>query len=311
MKKLIYLSLFMLVTGFGFSQNNETINNGKIIGSFELGSKEVTTILDETTGCVRVSSPHTTGLFVPNENVELVINEDHQMVEVRKPSLFEQVFANKQCKETSDRILTDEQIEEIGRIHNESLELAFTDFDFGVTNKTQELKERMIKVSNEHYNIDSLSWLSTELDLDNNMNILSQNLSQEAMEIINLAIEESYSITSVEDFQLFIRTLENTSRLTLDGKELDFTLVTLCVLRYSAAFWSPTAIGGTGIGEEILELAKPPKHGWLAADGAAAGGGMIGAAVSAGLATGPVGWGFLVGVGVGAGIASGWYALTN
>lgn len=63
MKKLIYSALIVLTASFGYSQNNsqnnETINNGRIIGSFELGSQEVTTILDESTDCVRKTSPHT------------------------------------------------------------------------------------------------------------------------------------------------------------------------------------------------------------------------------------------------------------
>lgn len=50
MKKLIYSTLLVLTASFCFSQNNgqttEVINSGKVIGSFELGSQEVTTIMD-------------------------------------------------------------------------------------------------------------------------------------------------------------------------------------------------------------------------------------------------------------------------
>lgn len=63
MKNLFYSTLFVLSASFAFSQNSETIHNGRVIGSFEMGSKEVTTILDEATGCVRKSSPHGAGLF--------------------------------------------------------------------------------------------------------------------------------------------------------------------------------------------------------------------------------------------------------
>jgi len=101
MKKLIYSTLFVLVTSFGFAQNNsqssETINIGRVIGSFELGSQEVTTIMDETTDCVRKTSPHTKGIFTPNENVEIVLKENKQSAEVRKPSLQKKVFTNRNC----------------------------------------------------------------------------------------------------------------------------------------------------------------------------------------------------------------------
>jgi len=102
MKKLINSTLIVFLTSFVFSQNSESINDGKVLGSFDYGSKEVTSILDESTDCVRKSNPHTKGLFTPNERVQIVIKENKQMVEVLKPSLQEQVFANKQCDEAGE-----------------------------------------------------------------------------------------------------------------------------------------------------------------------------------------------------------------
>jgi hypothetical protein len=106
MKKLIYTTILCLAISFAFSQNNKTINNGRIIGSLDLGSQEVTTILDESTSCIRKSSPHTKGLFVPDEKVELIIKENQQLVEVIKESLIERVYASKECKTTG---LSDEE----------------------------------------------------------------------------------------------------------------------------------------------------------------------------------------------------------
>lgn len=125
MKNLIYSALIVLTASFGYSQNNsqnnETINNGRIIGSFELGSQEVTTILDESTDCVRKTSPHTKGLFTPNENVEIILKENKQSAEVRKPALPEKVWANKQCDFSFSVSNPLNSNDSIGRIHNELL----------------------------------------------------------------------------------------------------------------------------------------------------------------------------------------------
>lgn len=110
MKKLIYSTLLVLATSFCFSQNNsannETINNGRVIGSYGLGSQEVTTIMDETTDCIRKTSPHSKGLFLPNETVEIVLKENKQMAEVRKSLLTKKVYANKNCGSGQQDCLT-------------------------------------------------------------------------------------------------------------------------------------------------------------------------------------------------------------
>lgn len=133
MKKLIYSTFFVLATSFGFSQNNgqnnETINNGRVIGSFELGNQEVTSIMDETTNCVRKTSPHTKGLFAPNENVEIVLKENKQSAEVRKPGLSKKVFTNKNCGNDQQECLSPLCII---RIDDKKLILKFTDGNYRV-----------------------------------------------------------------------------------------------------------------------------------------------------------------------------------
>lgn len=102
MKKLIYFTFLVLVANMGYSQSNnqieETINTGRVIGSFEIGSNEVTTIVDEIVGCFIKTSPHTKGLFTPNETVQLILKGNQQIIEVRKPLLSEKVYANKNCE---------------------------------------------------------------------------------------------------------------------------------------------------------------------------------------------------------------------
>lgn len=96
MKTLIYSLFVVLTTTTSFSQSEE-IHDAKIIGSFELETKEVTTIYDEITGCERKTSPHSKNLLTPNESVQIKISDNQQMAEVIKPNLPEQVYANKNC----------------------------------------------------------------------------------------------------------------------------------------------------------------------------------------------------------------------
>lgn len=216
------------------------------------------------------------------------------------------------------RNLSSEQIEEIGKMHNKYLELAFKNFNYKSSDLTKELQSQYQHV------IDSNN-LPVKLDVSNveltqNLTNLEENLSKASFSIIEEAVTESNNVRDVRNFTNYINSLESKAIKILPADEQDAVLVTLCVLRNSAYFWTPKSRGGSGKGENIIEeikrvknlsLAKGGGYGWLAADGAAAGTGMIGTAVSAAVATGPVGWGFLLGVGVGSGIASGWYALTH
>lgn len=96
MKKVIYSLIIILSAISCFSQNVE-IHEAKIIGSFELGTQEVTTIYDEVTGCERKTAPHTKSLFTPNESVQIKISDKKHMAEVIKPLLSEKVYTNKNC----------------------------------------------------------------------------------------------------------------------------------------------------------------------------------------------------------------------
>lgn len=143
MKKLIYSTLFVLATSFGFSQNNETINNGKVIGSFDLGSQVITTILDESTNCIRKTSPHRKGLFTPNENVKIVLKENKQSAEVRKSGLSKKVFTNKNCGNDQQECLSPLCII---RNDDKKLILKFTDGNYRVFyNATRNSNNNSIK----------------------------------------------------------------------------------------------------------------------------------------------------------------------
>lgn len=215
----------------------------------------------------------------------------------------------------AERKLTDEQVEQIGEYHNKYLQLAFKQFNYNADDLSIELAsqyERILKNESIPYDIEQ-----QVLNADESIKLLDDNLSNEAMRIINQGVNESYKVEDVASYEQLVNKLEIKAKTTLDKNEVDAALVTLCVLRKSAHFWLPIQKGGSGIGDEILiKLNNSQNHyakdsGWLAADGTAAGCGMIGGAIGAGLAAGPLGWGFLVGVGISSGLSSGIYALTQ
>lgn len=215
--------------------------------------------------------------------------------------------------------LTSDEIEQIGSLHNRYLDLLFKDFDYSSLDLFNELEHGFKNIANEE-NID-IDFQDVEVDLHKNMDLIFQYTSSEAMDLINNAINESFNINNVQEFEVFINEQENIARSNLIKEDLDITLITLCVLRKLAYFWTSIDKGGSGIGENIFIKIKANNQdkitlkadirGVLAADGAAAGGGMIVGAIAAGVAGGPLGWGFLVGVGARSAIASGWYALAT
>jgi hypothetical protein len=103
MKKLIKLMFIGFLTlslpSVAFSQNQEIIHQGIVIGSFEFGSKEITTIYDQNTWRIVKTSPHEKGVFIIQEPVELIFQEVpnvsgvENIIEIKKDALIDRVFA--------------------------------------------------------------------------------------------------------------------------------------------------------------------------------------------------------------------------
>lgn len=221
---------------------------------------------------------------------------------------------------SSERMLTDEQIEEMGNYHNQYLQEAFEDISYASGEiDWQEVRSSFQNIINEN---------DLEFDLDDmelNANItfahLESQLSIEALDILYNAYENTdYSEYNVEMVTDHLEDLENEARGVLFGQELDIVLVSLNVFKKSVYFWAPESDGGSGLGEIIFLEAQEIAGGTVeydfsravevaASDGLAGAGGCLGVAVSAALATGPVGWGVFGGVLVGMAFASGVAAL--
>jgi hypothetical protein len=99
MKKVIFCAILLFYFNNSNAQTQET-HQGRIIGSYDLGPSEITIVFDEVTLCERKTSPHSKRLFVPNEVVTIIINENDLFAEVLKSNLNEQVYTNKLCQDS-------------------------------------------------------------------------------------------------------------------------------------------------------------------------------------------------------------------
>lgn len=91
MKKLIVLFLLSSQVLISYSQSTEEIHIGKVIGSYSFMDKEITTIYDQVSNCIRKTAPHSTNLFVSGENIQIKISTSHSLGIISKTELSETV----------------------------------------------------------------------------------------------------------------------------------------------------------------------------------------------------------------------------
>lgn len=329
MKKLIY-SLFVVLSATTSYAQNDEMHNAKIIGSFELGSKEVTTIYDEVTGCERKTSPHTKNLFTPNESVQIKISENNQMAEVIKLDLPEQVYANKNCQNEvfNYSVLTPDQkiveFDKIGQKHNEGLEFTYN-YIITKSNPNTTLQQSKIFAKqganqfivqlgeNSHYG--EVNQFINEVFQSNNLeNFLNEKINSLSLSSIQInyidSIEiEFVNLTTSQNSTLFnqrLLQLEYSAINNLTDDEELAILSYLAVSRASVDYWT---IKGSDWSENVPHVQNRSYWGGVAkADGAgaAAGAGYFG--ISA-LFGGPVTWAAFGATTVGYSVASSIYAM--
>lgn len=202
--------------------------------------------------------------------------------------------------ETTD-ILNNEELVKLGEYHNSSLETIFDDFNWNNSNRKEEL---ISQLQNKEVLLTKydLTYLESRAhnDFEDNYNSLKERMSLIAFEYIEKTVELSLNIENIEYFNSEVNILQQEARLEISNIiELNAVLVSLETFKSSAHFWSPTNIGGSGIGYAYISNynsnTKTKQTDWktvLAADGISAGIGMIGVAIAAML--GPVGWVALV-----------------
>lgn len=207
---------------------------------------------------------------------------------------------------TNQRIYTDSQIDTIGLLHNELLQKCFSQFDYTSSSFEDEFFEEFQKYE-ATYSI-QLQNLKVRTDNTEMISNLAENLSSEANLFLYQIIEEAETFEDVLSFTNQIITIENIFKTELQGQEIDILLSITSTMKYSAQFWAPEDLGGSGIGYSVLQkietnyfnFDKKPRPSVkkvvgeaLIADGCSAGAGMLGIAVSvavAGIISGPAAW---------------------
>ena len=214
--------------------------------------------------------------------------------------------SNLESYSKKNRILTDNQILEIGIGHNTNLTELFSNNPQNlndVTEKTLKIyseKGLNNKILNDYFsNVDKMNTNFLVDLIDNNKNnfVNSKLLTKKIIEIKGL--------NSID----LLKEHEKITREQLEGIDLDLYLVLSTVYQYSTEFWNEYIPKHKGLSERLLtknNLALRTQPGWVEADGISAAIGFVTiafafAAISAvGIATG--GAGIIPTVGIVAGL---------
>ncbi len=197
--------------------------------------------------------------------------------------------------------LTDEQIADIGVLHNDILG------DFVQTLPNEDLEDYFM-----NYQVDSLTYQIKELMIpvsyEDEIAFVNENFENpEAMLIIDSVLNDDYD--NLEELNLLLSQKKNLAKSTLNGLDLDAVLVFLEVYGSSASFWvsNPQYTNNP--------MNKITVKGLIGADGFGAAAGImkfIYVAAPIAAAGGPIGVGMLVSaVGWGAATASAGYLVRN
>lgn len=201
-------------------------------------------------------------------------------------------------------VISDSDVKKMGDYHNESLEKAFSNFNWEAEDYKEEIllqfKENDIVLEHEHVpNLITTDVESLEVSLED---YLHSKMSAKGYYYVGKMVTLSEKINHCTEFSEDLKHLKNQVMEIYDNEEITNTdlnalLVMIGIFDSSAYFWAPVNKGGSGKGYKILLKANGQNQnqrkefnwrGALASDGFAAGCGMYGVAI-AGM-FGPVGW---------------------
>ncbi|MDR3273396.1 MAG: hypothetical protein LBT29_07950 [Flavobacteriaceae bacterium] len=200
------------------------------------------------------------------------------------------------------RILTDEQIRSIGELHNQTLELAFNDFNWSTNDMEKEFIDKFndLEIAKEN----NLKFKKAH-SLETNLVYIQQNLKERKNfqffeRTINYLNANDVSVTKIEDFmkKLELEMKESNSSV----RDYESFLVFSSVIQHSAKFWLPVKKGGFGNYDKFktlenrnfqssgnsaeFETSSSCSKNVLAADAASAGAGCLFAAIYTGASGG-------------------------
>ncbi|MCE3296363.1 MAG: hypothetical protein K0R65_2077 [Crocinitomicaceae bacterium] len=193
MKKII-LGAVVITTLFSHAQESPRIV--KVLGSFDLGANEVTTLKDISEGCTFKTSPHEKGILCQDEILSAVKFENAEKFEILKPDLNSKIYAFINCSSK----LT---IENVGEMHNYLVRSAIEELK-----KFPDQNKAVVKASNRLYdeilyNTDvTHSELSVYLNKIDLPHMLKSNEAEKFHQKMNEELEESLKLLKNESDQL-------------------------------------------------------------------------------------------------------------
>ena len=223
-----------------------------------------------------------------------------------------------------ERVFTDEQIEQIGKIHNEAVIEMVRNFNYEAENVYEAFVNQVSR-----YDIHPMEIAELPLGVSSEKyysDVLQANLSEKAHKFIYDVADVCVNFDNVDDVETYIETQKKFAKEYFKGVELDGVLIALTVFKYSSQLWFDTTEGGMGLGialveyyekteragapnkapMKISERAKDALKQCLIADGVGAVTAAVGVAVLEGLGaiTVPGAVSVLLSAGVGAALAS-------
>jgi len=214
-----------------------------------------------------------------------------------------------------ERVFTDEQIEQIGKIHNEICIEFVKNFNYNAEDVYAAFIEQI-----SQYDICPMEIAQLPLGISSEKyysDVLQANISEQAHKFVYDVADVCVELGSVNEVEEYIEAQKRFAKEYFKGIELDGVLVALTVFKYSSQLWFDTTEGGMGLGFifaenfEKGEMANSPMKmskkdklkRCLIADGEGAFLAGIFAAILVAF-TAPITVGLLVGIGAGAAIAS-------
>jgi hypothetical protein len=144
-----------------------------------------------------------------------------------------------------NRIFTDQQIKQVGQIHNIGVEYMIDSIEWSNSDIVNQMKSVFQDLTGNQAVFEHLNETSSD---DYYREILKKYLSNEAYHLINNVAKNSINYNNVSNYSSYIETKKNYAKLNFNGVELDVILIALEVFQNSAYLWFDTYEGGLGLG---------------------------------------------------------------
>jgi len=144
----------------------------------------------------------------------------------------------------SKGLLSEEEIEQIGVLHNQYLEMVLDSFDVESADRVAEMRRAIHSVEIPGVDASAKDDM-IDMVLQGDLSSIPEGVVKDYATQADAALEDS---ESYDGFIAELSTLREDASSNLQGRDLERVLVYYSVLKHSAYFWSPEAFGGSGVG---------------------------------------------------------------